>query len=179
MIQNKFVRGVISWTSAIIMAAGVLFVGMVIMPKGHAYYQQIIEYLNPVLGEFVANNWRFDRVRGNWSAHVYGEKLADDNTCVFIKDQLVVALVKQPGELYPFEVAVNFLNDDTPGSNRPRGYNDFGRWEFKSKLRPIEKDASITVSVKHKCTNRTPPEVTTKVLPPFIVGVDGVPKSIQ
>lgn len=122
-------------------------------------------WLNPVVSDFRAADWRFDSKKRLWSARISGVK--DDKDCIFKPKQVVTASIQVAPNALPFEAGVVFLNDKTPDSNRPPGAQDFGRWEFDAPN--VVRSSIARVGVQHICEHREPKIVTT-ILGPFIVG---------
>ena len=128
-----------------------------------AYSYRVELWLNPVVRDFSAINWKLDPKTRYWSARVRGEKV--DKNCIYVKGQRVTALVKIAPLAEGFEVPVVYLQDDTPDSTRPAGYQDFGRWQFNAPNLPI--GSSLVVSVKNDCPHRK--KITTSEIGPFVI----------
>lgn len=126
-------------------------------------------FSNPVLGEFRAVRWQFDPIARFWSAHVYGIKI--DNDCKYKPGQIVRAYGSGGANSPKSEIVVNFVDDDTPDSNKPAGFHDFGRWEFQAPN--IFQGFVLRVRIEHECPNRRPGEQDVETdINPFTVGID-------
>jgi len=151
---------------AFVIALAWLPVAFIIYSSYPKYLNKFDLWLNPVLEDYEAANWTLNKETRFWSARIYGEKI--DQSCIYVKGQDVSATVQISPESIPFEASVKFLNDDSPDSNRPVGYQDFGRWQFEAPN--ITLGAIIRVSVKHNCPARNNNPIVTEISPPFIVG---------
>ena len=169
------VSQIVSHAVSLLIAIAVVAGAVAFVPKVNQWATEYQAWANPVLKDFVAVNWRQDPATGFWSVRVFGDKA--DGGCEFVKGQQVVAQAIEAPHYIPSEVLVVFINDDTPDSNRPAGYQDYGRWEFQKK--GILPGATVQPAVAHDCPHRSENRsVLTKIRPPSVVGVDGVMKGL-
>lgn len=120
-------------------------------------------WMNPVLGDFQSSEWQLNSENRFWSARIYGIKI--DGDCKYVKGQKVTGQVRLTPDAVPFEAPVAFIDDDTPDSSRPAGYQDFGRWEFNAPNLVI--GSQITVGILNKCPHRK--EATLSWVGPFVI----------
>lgn len=122
-----------------------------------------------VLEDFTATEWKFDQQTRFWSARIYGRKV--DSGCKYVKGQELIALAKPTPSTPPFEIPFGYLEDSTPDSNRPAGFQDFGRWEFQEAN--LFKGFIISPRLKHYCAYRGDTEAErnfTSTIGPFVIG---------
>ena len=90
---------------------------------------------------------------GHVQGKVYGDKVRSE--CVFLANA-TSALVWSGS--HRTEAKVTFVDDMTPGSNRPPGKQDFGTWRFTAPNIDIRE---VSVIVAHLCPGVDAPVTTT------------------
>lgn len=119
----------------------------------------------PVFVDRTHIDWRRE-ADGSWSAVVFIYKRR--GSCVYVKDQIETAIAVIPGgEIV--EAPISYINDPTPGSNRPRGWQRLdSRVHFNSP--EIVSGSILRGSVLHQCGGDG--RLTVTEWGPVIVGED-------
>lgn len=147
------------------LASFIAFLICVIL-TGQNWYQmnsgKIETRFYPVVTNYTYRDWR-QEPNGNWSAVVFIYKERPE--CVYIKEQIETVIGITPdGD--PVEALVKYIDDPSPGSNRPAGWQRLDkRVELVSDK--ITQGTSIRGTLLHQCREGT---ATVSMYGPSIVG---------
>ena len=164
--KQSAMRQVRTLNIALFCVAGWLLI-LVATPTMNNYAARLDAWANPIVSEFTSRGWYQVEETGHWRAHITGIK--EQTLCFFDRNQEVSGLVQLPDGSTPFEIPVTFVDDDTPNSDRPPGFQSFGIWEFHSA--DIGPRSVIAVNVRHLCYSQSASEPVVRVstLGPFTI----------
>lgn len=118
----------------------------------------------PVVTDWTFRDWE-QNDEDHWTAVVWVNKRRAE--CIYVADQVVtVTAITEQG---PVEAAIRFIGDETPGNNRPTGWQRLdARLEIVSSK--VDDGDPLKGQVLHRCHESTFPTVSP--FGPVTVGVD-------